>query len=232
MVNGRDTPPAANVSRETILEGLGPAPAAVRALVGEREHLLQRYAERLATDAVVRGLIGPREVPRLWERHILNCLVLAPLLPDQARVADVGAGAGLPGLVLAIARPDVDVVLIEPLERRTAFLTEVVADLGLLNIGVHRGRAEHYRATSFDVVVCRAVAPLERLVTWCLPLLKPRGELLALKGSKAPVELAAAQGLLQASGAASWSVEQVGADYVNPPATLVRVVAGAAPKPR
>src|SRR5581483_9786158 len=126
-----------------------------------------------------RGLIGPREVPRLWDRHILNCALMERLVPADSTLADISTGAGLPGLVLAIARPDVSVTLIEPLLRRTTFLTEVVATLGLENVEVVRGRADelHGRAT-FDVVTSRAVAPLPRLLTWSMPLVGQEGKLL------------------------------------------------------
>ena len=224
-------PPDTAVSRETSeFAPLGPTPDPVRELAGDRTPLLRRYAERLCADAVPRGLVGPREVPRLWERHILNCLVVSPLLPPDSRLADVGAGAGLPGLVLAITRPDLRVVLIEPLLRRTAFLAEVVADLALPNVEVHRGRAEQFTGPHFDVAVARALAPLTRLLTWCLPLVRPGGEIVALKGSGAAAELADAEPFLRSVGASSWSLEQVGADYVEPPTTVIRVVA--APSPR
>ena len=172
---------------------------------------------------VERGLLGPREVPRLWERHVLNCAVLAPLLPDGALVGDVGSGAGLPGIVLAIVRPDVTVVLVEPLLRRVDFLNEVVADLGLTSVEVVRDRAEQVHARRFQVVTARAVAPLDRLLGWTLPLLAPAGELLAVKGASAAEELEAARDTL-----ARWKVEearvlQVGVGVVDPPTTVVRV---------
>jgi 16S rRNA (guanine527-N7)-methyltransferase len=167
-------------------------------------------------------------VPRLWERHILNCVVVAPLIPPGARMADVGSGAGLPGLALAIARPDLRVMLIEPLLRRTVFLADVIADLALSNVEVHRGRAEQFAGPRFDVAAARALAPLVTLLTWCLPLVRPHGEIVALKGSTAAAELTNAQQFLHSVGASSWSVEQVGADYVNPPTTVIRVVAGPA----
>jgi 16S rRNA (guanine527-N7)-methyltransferase len=218
-----------DVSRETsAADALGPPPASVVTLAGQQEPLLQRYAAWLATEAVPRGLIGPREVPRLWDRHILNCLVITSLVPAGSRVADVGSGAGLPGLVLAIVRPDLRVVLIEPLLRRTAFLDDVVVDLALPNTEVHRGRAEHFTGAPFDVVVSRAVAPLGRLLSWCMPLVRPHGELLALKGATAAAEVAQSRSALHSCGASSWSVRQVGADYVDPPTTVVRVVAGPA----
>lgn len=152
---------------------------------------IEQYAALLATDGVIRGLIGPREVPRLWDRHILNCALMADLVPLDSTLADIGSGAGLPGLVLAIARPDVRVTLIEPLLRRTAFLSEVVVELALDNVEVVRGRADdqHGKAT-FDVVTSRAVAPLPRLLAWSMPLVAQEGKLLALKGSNVNDELA------------------------------------------
>src|SRR5918993_2701250 len=152
------------------------------------------YAELLATDGTVRGLIGPREVPRLWDRHLLNSAVIGELVPTGARVVDVGSGAGLPGIPLALARPDIEVVLLEPLARRAVFLTECVRRLALPKVAVVRGRAEEgdvrRRLGGADVVTARAVAPLERLAGWCLPLLRPGGRLLALKGESAAEELA------------------------------------------
>ena len=138
-----------------------------------------------------RGLIGPREVPRLWERHLLNCAVLGELLPEGASLCDVGSGAGLPGIPLALARPDVRITLLEPLLRRTTFLDEVVRQLGLENVTVLRGRAEEMvgKLPPVDVVTARAVAPLDRLAGWGLPLLRPYGEMLALKGDTAEQEL-------------------------------------------
>ncbi len=150
-----------DVSRET-----PPVPESARGVFTvQRLPLAERYAELLATDGVVRGLIGPREAPRLWERHLLNCAALAEVLPDGATVCDLGSGAGLPGLVVAIARPDLSVTLVEPLLRRTTFLEEVAAELGLESVEVVRGRAEELHGQrTFDVVTSRAVAPLERLL--------------------------------------------------------------------
>lgn len=156
--------------------------------------LLTRYADSLATDGVVRGLIGPREVPRLWDRHLTNCGLLAPLIPSGSQVADIGSGAGLPGVVLAIARDDISVTLVEPLLRRTNYLEEVVAELGLGNVEIVRGRAETLHGSrTFDVVTSRAVAPLPRLLDWCMPLVRPEGQLLALKGSRVHEEVLEAQ---------------------------------------
>lgn len=167
-------------------------PATARELYGESLSTVEAYVSVLATRGVEWGLMGPREVPRLWERHVLNSAAIAGLVPDGSSVVDVGSGAGLPGIPLAILRPDLDVVLLEPLLRRADFLTGVVDELGLgKRVRVVRGRAEEHKAT-YDVVTCRAVAPLGRLLGWTSPLFLPRGELLAMKGSSAPDEVAAA----------------------------------------
>lgn len=190
-----------DVSRETVTP---PAPPEARGVFAvERFALAERYAAWLADAGVVRGLIGPREVPRLWERHLMNCAALSAVIPEGATVADVGSGAGLPGLVLAIARPDLRVTLIEPLLRRTTFLEEVAGDLGLDNVDVVRGRADllHGKRT-FDVVTSRAVAPLARLVEWSMPLVDPIGSLVAMKGSSAAEEIASASAVLDRLGCA------------------------------
>jgi len=210
-----------NVSRET------PAvPPEARRVFGVQDlPVAERYADLLATDGVVRGLIGPREAPRLWERHLLNCAVLGEVIAPDATVADVGSGAGLPGLVLAIARPDLRVTLIEPLLRRTRFLDEVVAELGLAErVEVIRGRAEelHGRRT-FEVVTARAVAPLDRLARWCLPLVAPHGELVAMKGASAAVEVAEAGPALRRLGCDAPVVVRLGAGVVAEPTWAVRV---------
>ncbi|SDQ23272.1 16S rRNA (guanine(527)-N(7))-methyltransferase RsmG [Quadrisphaera sp. DSM 44207] len=202
---------------------------AVERVFGERADLARRYAEHLATSAVERGLVGPREVGRIWERHVLNCAVVGELLPQGAAVVDVGSGAGLPGLCLALARPDAAVVLVEPLERRMTWLREVVDDLAL-PVAVVRGRAEEVAGTGrvppADVVTARAVAPLERLARWCLPLLRPGGALLALKGRTAAEELAAARPVLRRLGAVSEEVVTAGAGVVPGPTTIVRATVG------
>ncbi|MGL5808854.1 MAG: 16S rRNA (guanine(527)-N(7))-methyltransferase RsmG [Nocardioides sp.] len=156
---------------------------------------MRQYARMLADDAVDRGLIGPRERPRLWDRHILNSLVLTELLDPDWKVCDIGSGAGLPGLVVAIARPDLMVTLLEPMLRRTTFLEECIARLGMDNVAVMRARADGVtRADSqFDAVISRAVAPVGQLARWSVPLLRPGGVMLALKGSSAHQELESAR---------------------------------------
>jgi 16S rRNA (guanine527-N7)-methyltransferase len=186
--------------------------------------LAERYAHLLATEGVLRGLIGPREAPRLWERHLLNSAVLAEALPPSSTVCDIGTGAGLPGLVVAIARPDLQVTLVEPLLRRTTFLEEVVDDLGLEHVSVVRGRADdlHGQAT-FDVVTSRAVAPLERLLGWSMPLVAAEGALVAMKGRSVHEEIESARSFLKTWRCGEPEVMVLGADVVSPPTTVVRV---------
>jgi 16S rRNA (guanine527-N7)-methyltransferase len=188
--------------------------------------LAERYAGWLADAGVVRGLIGPREVPRLWDRHLLNCGVLADAVDQGLRVADVGSGAGLPGLVVAVRRPDLRVTLVEPLLRRSIFLEEVVADLGLDNVEVVRARAEelHGRRT-FDVVTSRAVAPMDRLLRWCLPLCGPAGAVLAIKGSRVAEEVAELPGPAPEGVV---TLLTLGAEQLVVPTTAVRVEADGA----
>lgn len=196
-----------------------PVAAAAVAVFGDRLDLARRYVEHLATSGVERGLIGPREGPRLWQRHVLNCALLAPLVPADAAVIDVGSGAGLPGIVVALARPDLRVVLVEPLLRRTTWLEEVVADLGI-EVEVVRARAQECGRDA-DAVLSRAVAPLERLLGWCLPLVRPGGQVLALKGSSAAEELATAAPMLRRRRLGAGEVLQVGSG--DETGTVVRV---------
>ncbi len=191
---------------------------------GDRLNVAETYAGLLAGAAVDRGLLGPREVSRLWERHLLNCAALAPLIPTAANVVDVGSGAGLPGVVLAIARPDLRITLLEPLQRRAAYLEEVVATLALTNCSVRRERAELSRVSG-DTVTARAVAPLGRLVAWCLPLTRPGGVVLALKGRSVAAEVLAAEVELRRAGAASWEVLTIG-EELGSPTSVVRIWAG------
>lgn len=173
---------------------------AARDVFGAAYATAEAYHDLLAMRGIEWGLLGPREVGRLWERHILNSAAVADLVPQGAAVCDVGSGAGLPGIPLAIARPDLSVTLLEPLLRRANFLTEAVAELGLGDrVTVERGRAEDCTAT-FDIVTCRAVAALGKLLPWTLPLLAPGGQLLALKGSSAADEIAACRPLLTREG--------------------------------
>jgi 16S rRNA (guanine527-N7)-methyltransferase len=196
------------------------------AVFGARLPLARRFAEHLATSGVERGLIGPREAPRIWDRHVLNCAVVAPLLPDGARVVDVGSGAGLPGIPLALARPDVSIVLVEPLARRVDWLREVIADLGVA-VDVERGRAEddvvRRRWEGADVVTARAVAPLARLAGWCLPLLRPGGQLLAVKGASAADEVERDAQAVRKLGGGVPRIERCGAGIIDPPSTVVVV---------
>jgi 16S rRNA (guanine527-N7)-methyltransferase len=210
---------------------LPPAPEEARAVFGEYFPAAVRYAELLADAGVKRGLIGPREVPRLWERHLLNCAVLSEAVPSGVTVCDVGSGAGLPGIPLALVRPDLKITLLEPLLRRTTFLQEVVELLGLDHVTVVRGRAEEMlgKLQPVHVVTARAVAPLDRLAGWGVPLLRPYGEMLALKGDTADEELLSAKSALAKLGVVQTSVLHVGEGVVDPLTTVVRVEVGESP---
>jgi 16S rRNA (guanine527-N7)-methyltransferase len=203
------------------------APAAVDAVFGARLPVARRYAEHLATTGVERGLVGPREAPRVWERHVLNCAVVAELVPDGARLVDVGSGAGLPGIPLALARPDLAVVLVEPLARRVDWLREVVDDLGL-DVQVERGRAEEAavrrRWEGADVVTARAV--------WGLPLLRPGGLLLAVKGASAAEEVERDADAVRRLGGGPARIQRCGVGVVDPASTVVVVERTAADRPR
>ena len=208
-----------DVARETL-----PVPSVAAALFGDRSAVAQAYAELLGSDGIVRGLLGPRERPRIWDRHILNCVVGADQAPVGSRVCDVGSGAGLPGLVWAIARSDLQVTLVEPLLRRATFLTEATEALQLSNVRVLRVRAEQLGGDErFDVVTSRAVAPLPRLLDWSMPLVRPGGVLLAMKGSGAREELRSVR-----AGASPWRVDTadvltLGVGLIDPPATVIRL---------
>lgn len=210
------------VSRET-----PPAPESAAGVFATHLPSAERYAELLAGAAAERGLIGPREVPRLWDRHVLNCAVLTDLVGPGLTVCDVGSGAGLPGLPMAIRRPDLDVTLVEPLLRRSVFLQESVEALGLTNVEVVRARAEALHGhRAFDVVTSRAVAALDVLLRWSLPLVAPGGVVLAMKGSSAQQELLNTSEQLAAMGAARAEIVVIEAvDPVFFPTTVVRVEA-------
>ncbi|WP_113716377.1 16S rRNA (guanine(527)-N(7))-methyltransferase RsmG [Arthrobacter dokdonensis] len=197
---------------------------AAEQIFGDRLDLAKRYVEHLATSGIERGLIGPREVPRLWSRHVLNCAVVAELIDDGARVADVGSGAGLPGLCLAIARPDLYLTLIEPLERRVVWLEEVVMDLGLDNVEIIRARAEQaVEKVECDVVTARAVSALNTLAPLTIPLLGGAGELLAIKGRSAEEEISKAAKTIKKLGGIQTEVLTAGAGILSEPTTVVRV---------
>lgn len=208
------------------------APDSAAAIFGDRLGIARRYAELLATAGVERGLLGPREVDRIWDRHILNSAVLGELLGSGERIIDIGSGAGLPGIPLAIARPDLDVVLLEPLLRRSEFLNEVSDELGLA-VEVVRGRAEEpgvrNRFGERDAAVSRAVASLDKLTKWSLPLLRPDGRMLAIKGERASDEVEQYRRVMAASGAADVRVVTCGATYLRPPATVVSARRGKPP---
>lgn len=210
---------SSSVSRETP----PPPPDGAAVLFGPHLAVAERFAELLAGDGVSRGLMGPREVPRLWDRHLLNCALLAAGIERDASVCDVGSGAGLPGLVLAIMRRDLRMTLLEPLLRRATFLQEAVDELGLTAVSVVRGRAED-QVDQFDTVTARAVAPLDRLARWTLPLCRPGGVLFAMKGASASDELIEHADSLRRMGAQSWRVRefsQAGASML-----AIEVVAG------
>src|SRR5918998_5068732 len=200
--------------------------AAAEAMFGDRYPLAERYVELLAGPGLRRGLIGPAEAGRLWERHMLNSAVLGELLPEGCRVLDVGSGAGLPGIPLALARPDLVMFLLDTMARRVEWLQEVVAELDLA-ISVHRGRAEDPRVRDQpggkDVVTARAVAPLGRLASWTLPLVQPGGRLLAIKGAMAGAEAVRDALAVRAAGGGPVEIVQCGATIVRPPTTVIVV---------
>jgi 16S rRNA (guanine527-N7)-methyltransferase len=200
------------------------APRAAEALFGSAVERAQRYAEILAGAGVEWGLLGPREVDRLWDRHILNSAAVAELLGANDQIADIGSGAGLPGIPLALARPDLHLTLIEPLLRRSEFLREVVDDLGL-EITIIRGRAEdravRQQVGEMDAVVSRAVASLDKLTKWSIPLLRPDGRMVAIKGERAEEEIREHRRVIASFGAVDVRVMRCGADYLDPPATAV-----------
>jgi len=201
-----------------------PAPPSAQGVFAHQLPVAEQYADLLAREATVRGLIGPREVPRLWERHLLNCAVITDLMPHGGTVCDIGSGAGLPGLTLAIRRPDLRVTLVEPLLRRTTFLDLATSTMGLTNVTVHRGRAEELHGEAvFDVVTSRAVAPMDRLTRWSMPLVAGGGLLLAMKGASAEQELESAAGSIRRLGGLDPAVVAVGEEWLSPPVTVVRV---------
>lgn len=195
-----------------------PTPAIARTVFGDHVDRAERFVAILADTGVTHGLIGPREVPRLWERHVLNCAVIGEAMPTPgASVIDVGSGAGLPGIALAIARPDLSITLIEPMLRRTTWLTEAIATLGLESVEVCRGRAQEFPGTrSSAYVTARAVAAMDKLADWCAPLVALGGELVVMKGENAEEELIAARPVMARLGMDAGTVRIVGAALPQP----------------
>ena len=200
---------------------------AAEVLYGEQLEVAERFVEHLVTTGIEWGLLGPREVPRMWERHVLNCAVVHELLPQGALVADVGSGAGLPGIALAIARPDVQFVLIEPLERRVDWLNMVIEDLELQNVDVVRARSEQVvDSVDVDIVTARAVSAMKSLIPMTVPLLHGKGELLAIKGRSAPAELDKADKVLRKFKTKGSEVLTIGDELLEVPTTVARLTYG------
>ncbi len=195
-------------------------------MFGDRLPAAHVYARLLVTHGVERGLIGPREVDRLWDRHLLNSAAVSSEVPQGAHVLDVGSGAGLPGVPLALARPDLTVTLVEPLQRRVTFLTEVCAALDRPGLDVRRARVEELPPSSAEVIVARAVAPLTRLATWTLPRLVPGGRLVAMKGRSASDEVVDAEPTLRSLAARSWEVRELRVPSGRTATRAVVVIAG------
>lgn len=204
---------------------LPPAPPEARELFGEHLPRAETFARLLATTGITHGLLGPREVPRLWNRHILNCAVVSECLPEGIQVADIGSGAGLPGLALAIARPDLTLHLIEPLARRVGWLDTAVTELDLTDrVTIHHARAEELAGQlRAQVVTARAVARMAKLAGWAAPLIAAGGELVALKGSSAADEVNEDRRKIAAAGGTNVRIEQVGTQLLDEPTTVVRV---------
>ncbi|WP_084677299.1 16S rRNA (guanine(527)-N(7))-methyltransferase RsmG [Yaniella halotolerans] len=197
---------------------------AVEVLYGESTATVERFVHHLVTTGIEWGLLGPREIPKMWDRHVLNCAVVQELLPKGALVADVGSGAGLPGIALAIARPDVQFVLIEPLERRVDWLEMVVEDLELENVDVVRARSEQvFETVDVDIVTARAVSAMKSLVPMTVPLLHGSGELLAIKGKSAANEIEKADKVLRKFKTKHSEVLTVGDELLAVPTTVARL---------
>ena len=208
------------------------APAAAATIFGERLALAERFAAILADTGVSHGLIGPREVPRLWDRHVLNCAVAHQAFPEGVSVIDVGSDAGLPGLALAVARPDLRLHLVEPMLRRTNWLSMTADALGLDNVTVHRGRAEEFTGRlSAPYATARAVARIDKLARWTFPLLDDGGVLVALKGEQAAQELEEERRALTKLGMVDAAIRTYGADLLEVPTiTLELTVHGVSKK--
>jgi 16S rRNA (guanine527-N7)-methyltransferase len=201
-------------------------PAAAAVIFGDGIELARAYTHRLAQDSETFGLLGPRELPRIWSRHVINSALLSELVPDESLVADVGSGAGLPGIPMAIAQPRAHFTLIEPMERRANWLTAVVQELGIKNVDVIRARAEEVNRTDFDIVTARAVAALDKLLKLLTPLTRGSNlkTVLALKGSRAPEEIADAKPRLQRLGFGEPEIMTLGLGKAPETATVVRII--------
>ena len=197
-------------------------PAEASVVFGAGIAKARAYAAALVRDGDELGLLGPREMPRLWSRHVINSGVVAELVADGKSVADVGSGAGLPGIPMAIAQPNAHFTLIEPMERRSTWLQQQVDALGLTNVTVRRARAEEV-GDVFDIVTARAVSALPKLLRMTVPLTRDGGQILALKGSKAADEIAESQKLKNKLKIASFEIVRVGTEHVDDPTTVVRV---------
>lgn len=219
-----DSPPP----KPTVL-AVSSTPFQAAAVFGSQLGQAEAYVRLLADTGISHGLIGPREAPRLWDRHVLNSAVVAPLFDVGATVADIGSGAGLPGIPLAIARPDLQLTLVEPLQRRVFWLRATLEELGLTNVTVHHGRAESlWSAGGFTYATARAVAATAELARITLPLLSENGRLHALKGDRAELELTRDQGALAALGAVDWQITRWGAGVVEPETVVLSVMVGTA----
>jgi len=201
-------------------------PAAAALIFGDGIELARAYTHRLAQDSETFGLLGPRELPRIWSRHVINSALLSELVPDESLVADVGSGAGLPGIPMAIAQPKAHFTLIEPMERRANWLSAVVQDLGIKNVDVIRARAEEVSRTDFDIVTARAVAALDKLLKLLTPLTRGSNlkTVLALKGSRAPEEISDAKPRLQRLGFGEPEIMTLGLGKAPETATVVRII--------
>ncbi|QGN58648.1 16S rRNA (guanine(527)-N(7))-methyltransferase RsmG [Nostocoides sp. HKS02] len=224
------TSPARDTPRPPEAAPSAPAPPtpAAGAVFGVHLGRAEHFAAILADTGVSHGLIGPREVPILWERHLLNCAVAHEAFPEGAEIIDVGSGAGLPGLALAIARPDLTLHLVEPMLRRTTWLSTTIGELGLTNAIVHRGRAEEFHGElSTAYATARAVARIDKLARWVFPLLAENGTLVALKGSQAAEELAATEKALRTLGMHAARIGTYGADLLEVPTVTLELTVGA-----